>query len=134
MADAWGNVLDPPGYKTIAEVKPADILAAMGHGIVKKGVTIAKLGAGGLIPAGTILGVVTSTKKYVAYSNAETNGAGSGVAKGILAEAVDTTGGDKLANIFEGGTFKLSKLTGLDGNAVTDLNGRSDTTRDYFHF
>jgi hypothetical protein len=134
MAEAWGNVLDPPQTGVVAEVKPGDILAAMGHGIIKKGVTIK--GGQGLLVAGQAIARETATKKYVKYATGGSGGAD--VCKGFLMEAVETgTGGtskDKLANIVEGGTLKRSKLTDLDAAAITDLNGREDTDRDYFHF
>lgn len=130
MADAWGNILEPPHEGALSEVKPGDIIAAMGAGILEKGVTIE---AGqGLIAAGTVLGYKTATKKYVVYATGNTDG--SGTARGILREAVDATSVDKLGNLIMGGTLKLSNLTGLDNDAITDLNGRSDSIRDWFIF
>jgi hypothetical protein len=129
--NAYGNVLETPGHSQVAEVKPGDILAAYGAGILKKGVTV-KTGQG-VLAAGTVLGRETATKKYLAYDNANSP-AGIGVARGVLMESVDTSDGDKLVNIIYGGTLKLSKLTGLDSNAITDLNGRTDAERDWFIF
>lgn len=135
MPEAYGDVLYTPGTTTTAEVKPGDILAAMGAGILKKGVTIK--GGQGLLAAGTVLGRETATKKYLAYNNADSP-AGIGVARGVLFEGVNTgsasPAGDMLGNIIYGGTLKLSKLTGLDANAITDLNGRTDAERDWFIF
>ena len=130
MAEAWGNILDPPGFKVVAEVKPGDILYALGHGIIKKGVTL--LSGQGVIAAGTVIARQTASKKYVVYNNAGSGGAE--VADGILAEAVDTASGDKLGNVYFGGAFKLDKLTGLDSNAIADLNGYSDADRNFFSF
>jgi hypothetical protein len=135
MPEAFGDVLYTPGTSQVAEVKPGDILAAYGAGILKKGVTIK--GGQGLLVAGQVIARETATKKYVAY---DTGGAGGAeVARGVLAEGVNTgTGtspvGDMLGNIIYGGTLKLSKLTDLDGDAVTALNGRSDVERDWFIF
>jgi hypothetical protein len=128
MADRYGNILEPPGQTQGTEVKPGDILAAYGAGILKKGITLKK--DQGVLVAGLVLGRITATKKYVAYANGASDG--TEVARGVLMEGVDTTGVDKLGNIIYGGTLKLSKLTGLDSNAITDLNGRPDTDRDWF--
>lgn len=140
MPDREGNVLRPPGLSAKAEVKPIEIMASYAR-FTQKGVTMA--GGQGVIAAGTVMGRVTSTKKYVPYTDAATNGAGSDTALGVLRESVDTgTGGapptgtnmDALGDIVMSGILKNSLLVGLTASAITDLNGRVDTPRDYFIF
>jgi len=134
MAEAFGNILDPPGTGQVAEVKPGDILASYAR-FTQKGVTIK--GGQGLLAAGTVLGRETSTKKYLAYNDSNSP-AGIGVARGVLRENVETgTGGtakDKLGNIIMSGIVKYSKLVGIDANGIADLNARADTDRDWLIF
>jgi hypothetical protein len=131
--DQFGDVLVPPGISSVAEVKPGDIWASKTGSEYVKGRTIKKVGAGAVIAAGTVMARETATKKYVVYADGGSGGAE--VAKGVLLESVDTSTGEKLGNIVFGkAILKLSKLTGLDAAAITDLNGRSDTESDFFQF
>jgi hypothetical protein len=120
MAEAYGNILDPPGFKTVAEVKPGDILASYSPPPLVKGGTLSS--GQGLVAAGTVMALNTSTKKYVPYVAAGPNGTGNPT--GVLYEPVDTALGDKLGNIIMGGQLKRDKLIGLDAGAITALNGR----------
>jgi hypothetical protein len=52
------------------------------------------------------------------------------VAKKILTEDVDATDGDRISSGYVKGNFVYSKLTGIDSNAVTDLNGVYDSDTD----
>lgn len=123
MAEAYGNILDPPGFKTVTEVKPGDILASYSPPpLIKSGT----FGSGqGLLVAGLVVARNTVTKKYVPYVSAGANGAGTPI--GVLLQGVDTSLGDKLGNIIMGGQVKIEKLTGLDAGAVTALNAREIT-------
>jgi hypothetical protein len=131
MAEGFGDVLVTPGLTSVAEVKPGDVIAAMGQGILVKGVTL--LADQGTLAAGTVLGQITASEKYVAYDDDGTDD-GRRVARGVLLETVNTTGSDKLGNIIYGGVLKNSALVGIDANGVADLNARQDTTRDLFIF
>lgn len=87
---------------------------------LSRGVTIL---SGEDLAAGTALGKVTASGKYVAYDDDGTDD-GRRVCVGILAEPCDASGGDKLAGMYTKGTFYYDQLTGMDANAVADLNGR----------
>ena len=50
-----------------------------------------------------------------------TTAAGARTAEGILPEAVDASNGDILSSVEVGGVWELSKLTGYDANAKTDM-------------
>lgn len=134
--DEVGDVLPAPSFKSTGEFTTDDeILAGYSPPPHQKGVTL-KPGQG-ILPTGTVLAHDAASKKYVVYNNSEDATAG-GTAAGVLRKAVDT-GADssadgKLGNIVFGGVLKNSKLSGLDSNAITDLNGRQDTVRDLFIF
>ncbi len=99
----------------------------------QKGVTLA--GGQGILPMGTVLGRVTSTKKWKVYNNS--NSDGTEVARGILRRAVDTGSAgaaDQLGNIVISGILKLEYISGSDSNALTDLNARTDTVFNTFTF
>jgi len=108
-----------PGYGTTVSNDPEAILES-GHGWITKRITV-KLGEGALAK-GTVLAYNTSTGKYVAYD--DTGSYGANVAMGILADKIDTTSSDQLANMYIRGAFVVGKLTGYDAAALTDLNGR----------
>lgn len=134
MANAgFGDLLPVPGFTKIDEVRPEEILASMAR-FTQKGVTLA--GGQGILRAGTALGRVTATRKYRVYAN----GAGDGTetCKGALRDSVDTGVGaaskDMLGNIVLSGILKSSKLSGIDANAIVDLNARQDMDRDWLIF
>lgn len=134
MSSNRGDVLKTPGYRSGEEHQPIEIMASM-VGLVQKGVTLAP--GAGVLDAGTVLGRVTDSSLYTVYANA--NEDGTETAKGVLRESVDTgtdaeADPEHLGNIVLAGTLKHSLLTGLDAAAITDLNGRVDTDRDYFIF
>lgn len=102
-------------------------------GYTQKGVTLA--GGQGILLAGTVLGRVTSTKKYKVYDNGASDG--TEVARGVLRRAVDTGSAgaaDQLANMVIAGILKLSMVSGADSAALTDLNARSDSVLGTFTF
>lgn len=76
--------------------------------------------SGQKLEAGTILGKITASGKYTAYSNAAADG--SGLAAGILYAECDATLSDKnavmLARLAE---VAVSRLTGYDSAADADL-------------
>jgi hypothetical protein len=132
---AEGNVLRPPGYSQYDLFRPREIMASTAR-FTQKGVTI---GAGqGVIYAGHCMGRRTANKKYYKYNN--NNADGTDTAKGILRESADTgtaaagNSRDLLGNIVMSGILKNSMLSGVDSNAITDLNARVDSDRDWFIF
>ena len=112
-----------PGYGATLTNSPTAILAS-GFGYIVINVTI-KSGEGELVK-GQLLGIETATEKYVKYDDSEDDvtGDGSGIAKAILADAVDATSSDQLVAAYIRGVFIVSRLTDYDANALADLNGR----------
>lgn len=104
---------------------------------IKKGGVIAQSatagpGADGVLPAGTILGVITASGKWGPYINADvTTGVGTAVA--VLARATDVSKSDQHANIYFSGWFKTAQLVGLDAAGVTDLDAKQNTQYGWTH-
>ena len=74
---------------------------------------------------GTVLGKVTASGKYVAYTDAATNGAGSDTAVGILYHKVSPrTGADVLGSMQVFGVVREASLVGITAAAKADLAGR----------
>lgn len=72
------------------------------------------------LEAGTVLGKVTASGKYVAYNGAAADG--SETAVGILYHRVEpSAGNDVLGSMQVQGTVRRSRLTGLDAAAEVDL-------------
>jgi hypothetical protein len=97
------------------------------------GVTIA--GGQGILPAGTVLGRQTVDKKYYVYNNGASNGIQT--ARGVLRCAVDTGAAgaaDQQGNLVISGIVKLSKVSGADAGALTDLGATTDAVLDTFKF
>lgn len=128
-----GNAVPAPGITDGPTLTDTEILYST-QGYTQKGVTI-KPGVG-VLPAGCVLGQVTATKLWTVYDDNASDG--TEVARGFLRQAVDAgtsaTGARVTGNIVVRGIVKYSQLSGLDANAVTDLNGRSDTVLDAFFF
>jgi len=83
-----------------------------------EGITVAS-GEGALV-AGTVLGKITASGKYGAYDDGAADG--TEVASRILAYDVDATAADVATPVFRTGSFKESKLTGIDANGIADLD------------
>lgn len=74
---------------------------------------------------GTVLGKVTASGKYVAYTDAATNGVGSDTAVGLLYHAVSPrTGVDVLGSMQVFGVVRGTALPGITAAARVDLAGR----------
>lgn len=119
-----------PGYTSPTHsYEPVEILYSTA-GFTQKGVTLA---AGqGILPAGTVLALNTSTKRYVVYANGGSNGTGTPV--GILRRAVDTSSGEQQGNIVIQGILKLSLVSGADSGAITALKAVTSTALGTFKF
>lgn len=97
--------------------------------------TPVRFSASKTITKGTVLGKVTATGKFEAYSDANSP-AGVGVALGIAIYDITTDSSGNITNlgdqgsvqthadIYHSGCFKVSDLTGLDAAAVADLFAR----------
>lgn len=91
---------------TVNEFEYDGLIGGCNPVLFTKNVTIAS-GAGKLA-RGTVLGVVTASKKYVTVNSANTDG--SQTAKAILAYPVDATSADVVATVYWSGPFNREKL------------------------
>lgn len=106
----------------------ASVLASE-HGIHKRaGITLdaSLLTADGdgnkIIPAGTVLGKVTSTGKYGLYDNNADDGRETAV--GLTWKSYNLKDGDVICDLVLHGSFIEARTSGLDSNAKADLVGR----------
>lgn len=104
----------------------AEFLLSEGDGqISREAVTVP---AGAALSAGQVLGIVTATGEYAAYSNAATNG--TEIAVGILyaplpaSEAIRS--GVAIVRLAE---ISAARLTGLDSAGIADLKTRNIIVR-----
>lgn len=96
-----------------------EFLLSEGNGTISREQVTIAAAAGALVP-GTVLGKITASGKYVAYSNAAADG--SEVAAGILyAAAPDLAADQKAVAIVRHAEVQASELTGLDAPARADL-------------
>lgn len=83
---------------------------------LERAVTIA---SGNNLAAGTVLGKVTASGKYVAYASGASDGSENPV--GVLSKNVDATSEDKTGSIYLRGQFWTDGLVGMDANALSAL-------------
>lgn len=96
-----------------------EFLLSEGNGTIsREQVTIAA--AAGALPAGQVVGKITASGKYVAYSNAASDG--TEVAAGVLyAPAPDLAADQKAVIIARNAEVMDGMLTGIDANGRVDL-------------
>lgn len=87
----------------------------------------ATIASGLQLAAGTVLGKVTASGLYVAYSSGASDGSQKAV--GILLQTIDTTaagygGAAESAMLVGGATVYYDQLVGVDEDAISDLGGR----------
>jgi hypothetical protein len=80
------------------------------------------------IVKGTVMARITATGLYVPYDDDGTDD-GRRTAQGIIVDDIDPAKADQNdlnlnASMYVRGSFQYDKLTGLDANAITDLNAR----------
>jgi len=95
------------------------------NSIITANVTfIGKSGGSAKIEAGTLVGMITASKKYQVYATA--NDDGTGVAVGILITDIPALAENAIATgtIAIGGSLVKENLTGYDADAKTDLGAR----------
>lgn len=109
-----------PGQADVATYQPKEIRAIPREDDLILPVTLAVTATE--IPIGTVLGRVTATGLYKAYSNAATDG--TEVARVILAETVPISTVAQNAAAFVSAIFHKDMLVGLDDAAITDLGAR----------
>ena len=94
---------------------PGDMLLG-GFPVLTRTVTI--VSGAGVLARGTVLGKITSGGKYKTSLTASSDG--SETPKRILAEDVDASSGDVVAEVYETGIFDSSKLAiGADHTVAT---------------
>lgn len=131
-----GNVIPAPGFRIGNVTEGGELLQSMNVGINQKGVTL-KAGQG-VLKLGTLLARETSTKKYVRYNNAGSDG--TNVVRGVLRHSVDTnTEPERLGNIVKAGVLNLALITSANSSgalaaAVTALLARTDDVANTFTF
>lgn len=81
-----------------------------------KGVTV--LTGQGILLRGSVLGIITTGGKGKLVAKASVDG--SQVAKFILADTIDTTAGDVVAQCYQSGLFNRDALTFAAANTVAD--------------
>lgn len=99
------------------------------HAMYKRdGITVdaatvgASLDGNKILVAGTVMGKITASGKYAAYSNGLSNG--REVADGFLPEAINLKDGDVICGLLIHGSVIASRTSGLDAPARVDLAGR----------
>ncbi len=120
-----------PGLKTTSQgVTGEAAFLASEHKMAKRGgitVDASTVGADAngdkVLHAGTVMAKVDSTGKYRAYSNALAADAG-GAASGFLLESINLRDGDVICGLLIHGSVLVSRVSGLDSDARTDLAGR----------
>lgn len=136
MANEYtGNATPVPSYSKNGSVSDPEILKSTAPGsYLEKGVTV--LGGQGVLPAGTVVGQVTASKKYKVYKSNASDGSQNPV--GVLRRACDTGSGatakDVQNNILLRGVLDNSLVSGGDANAITALNARVDASNGLFIF
>lgn len=111
------------GYEVIGTSTPDNLIAGENVPIQVKGVTILKSGA---IKRGSVLGIVTASGKAVLADKDAVDG--SKDAKYILADDVDTTAADVVAQCYVSGLFNREALIFAEDNTAAD---HEDNLRQY---
>lgn len=98
------------------------------HGMyVRGGITVDAASVGldadgnKILRAGTVMGKVTSTGKYIAYLNGASDG--SQTAKGFLVQSINLKDGDVITSILMHGSVIETRTSGVDSAAKTDFAG-----------
>lgn len=97
----------------------AEFLLSEGNGSISREQVVISSTAAAMVP-GTVVGKITATGEYVAYSNAASDG--SEVAAGVLYAGVKDSAADQSAVIIARHAEVIaSELTGLDTTGKADL-------------
>lgn len=97
----------------------AEFLLSEGNGSISREQVVISSTAAAMVP-GTVVGKVTASGEYVAYSNAASDG--SEVAAGVLYAAVKDSAADQKAVIIARYAEVIeSELTGIDSAGKADL-------------
>lgn len=97
----------------------AEFLLSEGNGSISREQIVLAAAATALVP-GTVLGKITASGKYVAYSNVAVDG--TEVARGILyAGRADSAADQGAVMIVRDAEVIQAELTGIDATGITDL-------------
>lgn len=106
-----------PTYVSTETDAPDSLIA----GDMKRVTDEVVIASGQNLVRGAVIGLITASNKFVLSLSAA--GDGSQVAKAIVAEDIDATGGDKRAAVYRTGEFNQAALTfgtGHDADSVRD--------------
>lgn len=96
-----------------------EFLLSEGNGYFSREVVTIAAAAGAMV-SGTVLGKITASGKYTAYSNAASDG--TEVAAAVLYTPVADSASDQTATvIIRQAEVANARLTGIDANGKTDL-------------
>lgn len=107
-------------YSTLDTFTPDNLIAGNEVPLLTKAVTLQ--GGQGVVKRGTVLGIITATGLAVPVNNA--NADGSQNADCILADDVDTTGGNVVAEAYRSGHFNRKALVFGGDDTVADHEAR----------
>ena len=105
----------------------AEFLLSEGNGIISRDEVVVSSAAGALVP-GTVMGKVTASGKYVAYSNVAVDGSDVAVAV-LYAEVPDLAVDQKAVVISRDAEVMTVELTGLDATGIADLAAKGIVCR-----
>lgn len=127
------NVVRLPGIQEEAVQTDKEIFAHFTGSEILEGVTLV-FAAAGTLEAGTVLGRVTASGKYIAYTDGAVDGSETAVC--ILRSGVTVTAaGDALGEaVFGQAVLKNDQLVGVTAAAITDFGAKVDTVRNTFAF
>jgi len=111
-------------YNVEGTFTPDNLIAGNEANISMKAVTV--LTGQGILARGSILGIITVGGKAKLADKAAVDG--SQTAKFILADAIDTTTADVVAQCYQSGQFNRGALVFAAGNTAAD---HEDSLRDY---
>lgn len=130
-----GNAIPAPGLFR-GNISVDDELLYSANNYEQKGVTLEP--GQGVLPLGTILARKTSTKRYVKYNSAGSDG--TNAAAGFLRQTTDTgtdvNGAVWQANILYSGLLKLAAVQAANSGVTLNgiLNGYTNATEGFFKF
>lgn len=112
------------GYEVIGNSVPDNLIAGENVPFLLKGITI--LTGQGILTRGSVIGIVDADGKGKLAAKAAVDG--SKVAKYILADDVDTTAADVVAQCYSSGLFNRKALVFAADNTAAD---HEDSLRQY---
>lgn len=114
-------------YNTEGTFVPDNLIADEAIAQTLKGITIAS--GQGVVKRGSVLGIITASGKGKLAAKASVDG--SQIAKFVVAEDVDSTSADVVAQCYQSGSFNRKALIFAAGNTASD---HEDSLRQYSIF